>query len=228
MRSPPDAVAVRAPVRGKPGRLGRREASVRRSFRAMQLHETQHVLRSLLRGMPHLLVGGVPRERAGEERLAFRRLGVVPSGDLRLSSDAFANGEPIPIRYTADGGGAEPPLRWSGVPQGARSLALVVEDPDAPTPRPFVHWLVYAIPPSAKSIDAARSGGAREGRNSMLTSGWVGCAPPKGDLAHRYFFQLFAVARDLDLRPGAGRSALLRAMSGHVLSCATLIGTYRR
>ena len=194
----------------------------------MQLHETQHVLRSLLRGMPHLLFGGVPRERAGEQRLAFRRLAVEPSGDLRLTSDAFANGEPIPIRYTADGGGAEPPLRWSGVPQEARSLALVVEDPDAPTPLPFVHWLVYAIPPSAKSIDAARAGGAREGRNSMFSTGWVGCAPPKDDLAHRYFFQLFALRGSLDLGPGAGRSALLRAMSGRVVSCATLIGTYRR
>jgi len=97
----------------------------------MQLHETQHVLRSLFRGMPRLLTGGVPRERAGEERLAFRRLGVEPSGELRLTSDAFANGEPIPIRYTADGGSAEPPLRWSGAPRGALSLALVVEDPQA-------------------------------------------------------------------------------------------------
>ncbi|MFL5311813.1 MAG: YbhB/YbcL family Raf kinase inhibitor-like protein [Myxococcales bacterium] len=194
----------------------------------MQLHETQHVMRSLLRGIPYLLTGGVPRERAGEQRLAFRRLAAAPSSDLRLTSDAFANGEPIPIRYTADGGGAEPPLRFSGVPQRARSLALVVEDPDAPTPLPFLHWLVYAIPPSAKSLDAARAGGAREGRTSLFTTGWVGCAPPKGDLAHRYFFQLFAVDRGLDLRPGAGRSALLRAMSGHVLSCATLIGTYRR
>ena len=199
-----------------------------RSFRAMQLHETQHVLRSLLRGMPHLVVGGVPRERAGEQRLAFRRLGADPAGDLRLTSDAFANGEPIPIRYTADGGGTEPPLRWSGVPQGAESLALIVEDPDAPTPLPFVHWLFYAIPPSARSIDAARAGGALEGRNSMFRTGWVGCAPPKGDRAHRYFFQLFALGRSLDLGPGTGRSALLRAMSGNVSSCATLIGTYRR
>jgi len=188
----------------------------------------QHVVRSLLRGLPHLLVGGVPRERAGEQRLFFRRLGVEPSGDLRLTSDAFANGEPIPIRYTADGGSAEPPLRWSGVPQGALSLALAVEDPDAPTPQPFVHWLVYAVPPAAKSIDAARAGGAREGKNSMFKTGWVGCAPPKGDVAHRYFFQLFAVDRTLDLPPGIGRSALLRALRGHVLSCATLIGTYRR
>lgn len=91
-----------------------------------------------------------------------------------------------------------------------------------------MHWLVYAIPPSATGIDAARAGGAREGRNSLLKTGWVGCAPPKGDSAHRYFFQLFAADSALDLPAGTGRSAFLRALSGHVISCATLIGTYRR
>ena len=103
----------------------------------MQLHETQHLVRSIFRGLPHLLLGGVPPERAGERRLAVRRLGVEPRGDLQLTCDAFANGEPIPIRYTADGGSAEPPLRFRGAPREARSLALLVEDPDAPTPRPF-------------------------------------------------------------------------------------------
>jgi len=194
----------------------------------MQLHETQHLLRSILRGLPHLVIGGVPPERAGEERLAFHLLGLQPGGDLRLASDAFGHGEPIPIRYTADGSGAEPPLRWTGVPKGTASLALVVEDPDAPTPRPFVHWLVHGIPPSADSIDAARAGGAKEGKSSLLKTGWAGCAPPKGDAAHRYFFQLFAIERAFDLPAGAGRSALLRAMRGRVSSCATLIGTYRR
>jgi len=194
----------------------------------MELHETQHVVRSLFRGLPHLLLGGVPRERAGERRLAFRRLGVEPGGDLQLTCDAFANGEPIPIRYTADGGSAPPPLRFRGAPRGARSLVLLVEDPDAPTPLPFVHWLVYAIPPSATSIEAARAGGAREGKTSLLKTAWVGCAPPKRDIAHRYFFQLLAADTALDLPAGIGRSALLRALSGHAISCATLIGTYRR
>jgi len=194
----------------------------------MPLHETQHFARSIFRGLPHLLVGGVPPERAGEERLAFRRLGVEPRGELQLTCDAFANGEPIPIRYTGDGSSAEPPLRFRGAPREARSLVLLVEDPDAPTPRPFVHWVVYAMPPSAASVDAARAAGAREGRTSLLKLGWVGCAPPKGDSAHRYFFQLFALNRANDLPGGIGRSALLRALSGHVLSCATLIGTYRR
>jgi Raf kinase inhibitor-like YbhB/YbcL family protein len=194
----------------------------------MQLHETQHIVRSIFRCLPHLLLCGVPPERAGVRRLAFRRLGVEPRGDLQLTCDAFANGEPIPIRYTAEGGSAEPPLRFRGAPRESRSLALLVEDPDAPTPRPFVHWLVYAIPPSATSIDAARASSAREGLSSVLKKGWVGCAPPRGDSAHRYFFQLFASDRELDLPAGTGRSPLLRVLSGHVISCATLIGTYRR
>ena len=194
----------------------------------MQLGQTQHVLRSLLRGMPYLVIGGVPKERAGEERLAYRRLCIEPSGDLRLTSGAFGHGEPIPTRYTADGGSDEPPLRWSGVPAKAQSLALIVEDPDAPTPQPFVHWLLYGIPADATSTDQAHALGAKAGKSSLLKAAWAGCAPPKGDLAHRYFFQLFVLDRHLELPPRVGRSTLLFAMGGHLLGCAILIGTYKR
>jgi Raf kinase inhibitor-like YbhB/YbcL family protein len=194
----------------------------------MQLQQTQHVLRSLLRGLPHLIVGGVPKERAGEGRLAFRRLGVEPTGEMRLTSPAFGHGEPIPTRYTADGRSDEPPLLFGGIPPQAQSLALVVEDPDAPTPQPFVHWLLYGIPATATSTDQAYALGAKRGRNSMLKAGWAGCAPPRGDVAHRYFFQLFALDRYLELPPRIGRSALSFAMGGHLLGCAVLIGTYKR
>jgi Raf kinase inhibitor-like YbhB/YbcL family protein len=194
----------------------------------MQLENTQHVLRSLLRGLPHLVVGGVPKERAGEERLAYRRLAIEPSGGIQLSSDAFAHGEPIPTRYTADGRSDEPPLRWSGVPPQAQSLAVIVEDPDAPTPQPFVHRLLYGIPAEATSTDQAHALGAKVGKNSLWKAGWAGCAPPKGDSAHRYYFQLFALDRYLELPPRVGRSTLLFAMGGHLLGCAVLIGTYRR
>src|SRR5437868_11836338 len=194
----------------------------------MQLGQTQHVLRSLLRGMPDLVIGGVPKERAGEERLAYRRLCIEPSGDLRLTSGAFGHGEPIPTRYTADGGSDEAPLRWSGVPAKAQSLALIVEDPDAPTPQPFVHWLLYGIPADATSTDQAHALGAKVGKSSLLKAAWAGCAPPKGDLAHRYFFQLFVLDRHLELPPRVGRSTLLFAMGGHLLGCAILIGTDKR
>jgi len=178
--------------------------------------------------MPHLVIGGVPKERAGEERLAYRRLCIEPSGDIRLTSGAFGHGEPIPTRYTADGRSDEPPLRWSGVPAKAQSLALIMEDPDAPTPQPFVHWLLYGIPADATSTDQAHALGAKVGKSSFLKAAWAGCAPPKGDLAHRYFFQLFVLDRHLELPPRVGRSTLLFAMGGHLLGCAILIGTYKR
>jgi Raf kinase inhibitor-like YbhB/YbcL family protein len=190
--------------------------------------ELQHTLRCVLRGLPHLVTGGVPPERAGEERLAFRRLGVTPSHGLSLASDGFADGGAIPRVHTADGDGTPPPLRWSGVPASTGSLALVVEDPDAPTPNPFVHWIVHGIAPESESIATALGRGAREGRNSMLRTGWTPCAPPKGDEPHRYFFQLFALDGELPVPTHPGRSALVAALRSRVLACATLVGTHRR
>jgi Raf kinase inhibitor-like YbhB/YbcL family protein len=190
--------------------------------------ELQHTLRCVIRGLPHLVTGGVPPERAGEERLAYRRLGLDPSRGLSLTSDEFGDGGQIPRSHAVDGEGTPPPLRWSGVPASTGSLALVVEDPDAPTPKPFVHWIVHRIAPEADSISAALSRGAREGRNSMLRGGWTPCAPPKGDEPHRYVFQLFALDGDLPVPLRPGRSALVAALRSRVLACATLVGTYRR
>src|SRR5947209_16358377 len=124
--------------------------------------------------------------------------------------------------------GTPPPLSFSGVSAQARSLALIVEDPDAPTPNPFVHWIVYGIAPEAGSIAAALATGAQAGRNSMLRTGWAPCAPPKGDRAHRYFFQLFALAAPPRLQGHVGRSALLESIEGRIVGCGLLIGTYRR
>ena len=188
--------------------------------------DLQHTMRSLIRGLPRLAFGGVPAERAGDSRLACARLRVEPS-DVELLAD-FPDHGPIPFEHSADGGGTAPSLRWTGVPQRARSLVLLVEDPDAPTPQPFVHWIVHGIPGHAESIASALTSGAQVGRNSMLRAGWAGCAPPKGDRAHRYFFQLFALDRAPQLPPHAGRSAVIEAMSGHVVALGLLVGTYRR
>ena len=190
--------------------------------------EIQHTLRSILRGMPRLFFGGVPAERAGDERLAHRRLGLKGSAGLGLTCEAFAEGAPIPPQFSADGGGQTPLLRWTGALGATRSLALLVEDPDAPTPNPFVHWLLYGIRVSTQTTAEALAAGALIGRNSMMRPNWAGCAPPKGDLAHRYFFQLFALDSDLRLGPQVGRSALIQAMQGHALGCAILTGTYQR
>jgi Raf kinase inhibitor-like YbhB/YbcL family protein len=188
--------------------------------------DLQHTMRSIIRGVPRIALGGVPAERAGEERLAYRRLQLQPSR-IQLFSD-FTDGEPIPFAHSADGGAFAPPLSWTGTPKEARSLALLVEDPDAPTPNPFVHWIVYGIPPGADSAGAALAQGAHAGRNSMMRPQWAGCAPPKGDSPHRYVFQLFAVDRPLQLGTHAGRSAVVEALRHRVIGLGLLTGTYRR
>ena len=182
-------------------------------------------LKSLVLGMPHLVTGGEPKFRAGEDLLAINRLG-WPAW-ITLWSDAFEHEARLPAYAAADQGNQPPPLRWTGVPAGSRSLVLLIEDPDAPTARPFLHWAVYNIDPSLPELQK----GARfavEGKNSMLKKGFTGAAPPKGDRAHRYHFQLFALDRLLELGDSAGRTAILSAMRGHVLAAGEVIGTHKR
>ena len=189
--------------------------------------DLKHLVRSVALGLPRLFTGGVPKERAGDERLASRIVRIKYS-PTTLISPAFEDGARIPVEFTSDGGGGSPPLRWDVLPPGTRSLALIVEDPDAPTPNPFVHWLVYGIPIGASTPEEALSQGAKVGRNSMMRPEWAPCAPPRGDMPHRYFFQLFALDTMLSLGGTAGRSALLDAIKGHVLGGSQLIGTYSR
>lgn len=152
-----------------------------------------------------------------------------------LTSPAFAAHAAIPARHTCDGADTSPPLRWSGVPAGTRSLALVVDDPDAPDPaapqRTWVHWVLYDLPPAsaglAESVAAAQlPPGTRQGRNDWKRSGYGGPCPPIG--RHRYFFRLYALDSVLpDLRQ-PDKARLLAAMEGHVLAYAELVGTYQR
>jgi Raf kinase inhibitor-like YbhB/YbcL family protein len=164
--------------------------------------------------------------RAGEEKIAWRKLGLEGPGLLTLTSPAFTNGHALPISATIDGEGSAPPITWRGVPQAARSLVLVCEDPDAPFPKPFVHLLAYGI--SAMSSGALVGAAPREGKNSSMKLGFAPAAPPAGHGAHHYHFQLFALDRELTLEPGEGRNALLDAMRGHVIAWGELIGTYER
>lgn len=189
--------------------------------------EWGHTVRSITFGLPHLFTGGVPSERAGEERLAHKRVHAHASEDLILMSGAFEDGEDIPREYSMEGGSRTPELSWSGVPDGTQSLALVVEDPDAPTPNPFLHWMLYDIAPAASAITGEVAVG-HAGRNSMMQTTWAGCAPPRGDSPHRYVFQLFALDRRLGLPDFSGRTALLNAMKGRILGYTTLTGTYQR
>lgn len=154
---------------------------------------------------------------------------------LTLSSAAFAPGGSIPPVHTCDGSDASPPLSWSGIPPGTRSLALVVDDPDAPDPaapqRVWVHWVLYNIPPEAAGLPQGVGSdhlpsGTREGKNDWKRTGYGGPCPPIG--RHRYFHKLYALDIVLpDLNHPAKRD-LEQAIEGHVLERAELIGLYRR
>jgi Raf kinase inhibitor-like YbhB/YbcL family protein len=187
-----------------------------------------HTVKCITLGMPTLFFGGQPRARAGVDGLARRVLGAASDRLFTLRSEAFGPGQELPGRFSAKGGNLSPPLSWTGVPGTARSLALIVEDPDAPTPKPFVQWLVYSISPLADGFPEGAAHGALEGKNSLMKGGYAGASPPKGDRPHRYHFQLFALDRDLSLPAGLGRGALLAALRDHVLAATECVATFAR
>jgi hypothetical protein len=154
---------------------------------------------------------------------------------LRLTSEVFEHLGRIPRRYTCEGDDVSPPLAWTEPPKGTRSLALVVEDPDAPDPEApkmtWVHWVLYDIPPGARGLaEAVDPGklpdGTREGRNDWKRTGYGGPCPPIG--RHRYFHKLYALDVELGELDSPTRGKLLQAMEGHILGGAELIGTYQK
>lgn len=150
----------------------------------------------------------------------------VRMSSLRITSPAFADSQPIPIRCTADGMDVNPELRIDGVPDGTTSLALIVDDPDAPMGT-WVHWVLWNIPPGTTVIpEGSEPDRSVCGRNSWRRTGYGGPSPPSG--THRYFFKLYALDGELDLPPSAGKAELERAMEGHILATAQLMGTYER
>jgi Raf kinase inhibitor-like YbhB/YbcL family protein len=143
-----------------------------------------------------------------------------------LTSTAFADGAEIPAKYTADGKNISPPLAWSFLPDGTRSLALIVHDPDAPS-GDFTHWLGWDIDPEPPGLDEGAPA-PTEGANGRGETGYMGPSPPSGHGTHRYFHELLALDAAPDLDSGASREQLEEALSGHVLAKAELIGTYER
>jgi Raf kinase inhibitor-like YbhB/YbcL family protein len=143
-----------------------------------------------------------------------------------LESSAFEHAQPIPNRYTCDGDDVSPPLGWANVPEEARSLALLVDDSDAPR-GVFTHWVAWGLDPGTGGLGEGEAGPG-EGRNDFGTAGYRGPCPPPGPGPHRYVFRLYALDRNLELDPGAGKPELERAIEGHVLTTAELIGTYER
>ncbi len=159
----------------------------------------------------------------------------APEGHaMKITSPAFAPQQSIPKVYTCDGRDVSPPLAWSEVPAGARSLALIVDDPDAPDPKAprmtWVHWVLYDLPRDSKGLAqgvAARSlpAGTREGLNDWQRAGYGGPCPPVG--RHRYFFKLYALDTLIGPLPHPDKAAVERAMHGHVLAHAELVATYQ-
>jgi Raf kinase inhibitor-like YbhB/YbcL family protein len=146
--------------------------------------------------------------------------------EFSLTSAAFADGGTIPRRYTCDGEDRSSPLSWSAPPAGTGSLALVLDDPDAPGGR-FIHWLAWGITPDSGGLGEGEAA-PLEGRNGFGSVGYRGPCPPRGHGPHRYRFRLHAVAGELRLAPGAGVQELERAVTAKVLAVAELVGTYER
>ena len=146
--------------------------------------------------------------------------------EFSLTSSAFVPGGAIPRRHACDGEDHSPPLSWSAPPGGTRSLALILDDPDAPSGR-FIHWLAWGITPDAGGL-ADGLAAPLEGRNDFGTVGYRGPCPPRGHGRHRYRFRLHAVGQDLRLAPGSGVGDLEQVLGGTVLAVAELVGTYER
>ncbi len=158
--------------------------------------------------------------------LALPALAMAAPGDFRLSSPDFAEGASIPARFTCEGQNVSPTLEIAGVPAGAKSLVLIVEDPDAPSGT-FTHWIVWNIPPDTKKIPGgAAPAHALAGTNDFGSAGYSGPCPPSG--THRYFFRLSALDTGLHLAAGASRKAFDAAVRGHVLAQAVLMGRYAK
>lgn len=158
---------------------------------------------------------------------------------IKPTSTAFGSGEPIPKKYTGDGQDVSPPLAWQEAPAGTRQWALICDDPDAPTDEPWVHWVIYGLPASVRSLpegvkttaQLSDPKGALQGKNSWpdgRTVGYRGPAPPKGHGVHHYHFKLYALDAELKQSPGLTKNELLKAIDGKTLATGELVGTYER
>lgn len=154
---------------------------------------------------------------------------------LTLDCPAFAAGESIPKKYAylGEGDNLSPPLAWGGIPNETRTLAILVEDPDAPNParpgpEPWVHWLLFNVPATTAGLAEGEPGAGTPGMNDFDETGWGGPLPPEGSGPHRYFFHIYALDTELELPEGANKQQLLDAMQGHVLGESSIYGTYER
>jgi Raf kinase inhibitor-like YbhB/YbcL family protein len=180
------------------------------------------------------LVGHLLRPiHAGDDKLTSHAT-VVTSALVVKSSD-FSDGGPIPKKYSQESAeNLSPSLAWSGVPDRARELVLLCEDPDAPMAEPFLHWLAFGIPPRLGGLpdgvptQANLQTGIRQALNDGKTRGYTGPMPPIGHGVHHYHFQLFALDTELQLPADVDRKRVVEAMMGHVMAQGEIVGTYER
>lgn len=187
----------------------------------------------MLEKLPSVIGHALHDRRAGLGSIAFNLIDLRNgTAAITVTSLAFGDHEAIPAQYTADGAGKSPPLEWTGIPDQTDSIAVLVEDADAPTPHPLVHAIVVALPPKDGSLAEGALGDdeldADIGRNSYLRTRWLPPDPPPGHGVHRYAFQVFALHGDAALPKTPGREALLKAIEEHAIASGCLIGTYER
>lgn len=190
----------------------------------------------MLQNLPDFVGHALRDQRAGLDQIVFNRLALrAGHGTIAVTSGSFVDHGPLPVACTADGEGVSPPLYWSGVPDAATSVALIVEDADSPTPRPLVHAIAVglpvangALPGGALADDEDAPAEASLGRNSYLQHGWLPPDPPPGHGKHRYAFQVFALGGAEPLPEAPGRDALMGLLESRAIASGMIVGTYER
>jgi Raf kinase inhibitor-like YbhB/YbcL family protein len=191
-------------------------------------------------------MAGKGKKRTVKAPSGTAREPIAPKGTVRrvdLGSPSFKEGERIPVRNTRDGANLSPALTWLGLPERTSSVALICDDPDAPDAAPFVHWIIYNVPPAQRAEGTEMVGlsegisqgtspaeveGAVQGKNSFGTIGYDGPEPPHGHGLHHYHFTLYALDTVLDAQEGMTRLELFDDMRGHVIGIGETVGTYSR
>ena len=147
---------------------------------------------------------------------------------FEITSPAFAPKGKIPTKYTGEGENVSPPLAWRNPPEGTVEYALIVDDPDAPQPLPFVHWVRYGIPAETRSLGEGDTRTGVDGMNEKMKPGWTGPLPPVAHGPHHYHFHLYALSRRVSLEPGATKEQLLAEIEDRTIDEAELVGVFER
>ncbi len=184
----------------------------------------------MLEKLPHAIGHALKGRRPGLEATLYETVAADAPELIVVESAAFLEGEAIPVRFTADGEGVSPPLRWSGAPGDAAAVLVVVEDADSPTGKPLAHLVARRPGGDGAWLEgtAGREAEAAVGRNSFLKHAWTPPDPPPGHGPHRYVFQVFALRDAGDLAEAPSRGEAAKAMEGNVLAKGRLIATYER